>query len=75
MKAPKLEIEVLRLSCCEEEGRSQKEGAKRSAFTTMRCSLTNMYQLIYIVRLDERTNNLYILARKTIEREIDPNGE
>ncbi|WP_445302224.1 DUF6888 family protein [Microcoleus sp. F4-D5] len=40
----------------------------------MRCSLTNMYQLIYIVRLDERTNNLYILDRKTIEREIYPNG-
>jgi hypothetical protein len=34
-----------------------------------------MYQPIYIVRLDERTNNLYILAGETIEIEIYPNGQ
>jgi hypothetical protein len=33
-----------------------------------------MYQPIYIVRLDERTNNLYILAGEAIEIEFDPNG-
>jgi hypothetical protein len=34
-----------------------------------------MYQPIYIVRLDERTNNLYILAGETIEIEIYPNWQ
>ena len=34
-----------------------------------------MYQPIYIVRLDERTNNLYILAGEAIEIEFDPNGQ
>ena len=34
-----------------------------------------MYQRIYIVRLDERTNNLYILAGETIEIEIYPNRQ
>jgi len=34
-----------------------------------------MYQPIYIVRLDERTNNLYSLAGETIEIEIYPNGQ
>jgi len=34
-----------------------------------------MYPPIYIVRLDERINNLYILAGETIEIEIYPNGQ
>jgi hypothetical protein len=34
-----------------------------------------MYQPIYIVRLDERTNNLYILAGETIDIEIYANGQ
>ncbi|MEG4499316.1 hypothetical protein QUB05_20000 [Microcoleus sp. F10-C6] len=45
MKAVKLEIGVLRLSCCEargrrkeKEGKRKKEGARRSVFTNMRCS-------------------------------------
>ncbi|MEG4117052.1 hypothetical protein QUA43_06080 [Microcoleus sp. N9_B4] len=41
MKAGKLEIGVLRLSCCEAlllRGKSQKEEARRSVFTNMRCS-------------------------------------
>ncbi len=40
--------------------------------------LTNMmFQPIHIVRLDERTGNLFILAghEETIEYEIAPNGE
>lgn len=40
--------------------------------------LTNVvFQPIHIIRLDERTGNLFILAghRETIEFEIDPNGE
>jgi hypothetical protein len=38
MKAAQLEIGVLRQ---EAEGKSQKEGARRSIFTNMRCSLCN----------------------------------
>jgi hypothetical protein len=34
-----------------------------------------MYHPIYIVQLDERTNNLYIGAGETIEIEIYPNGQ
>lgn len=40
--------------------------------------LTNvMFQPIHIVRLDERTGNLFILAghEETIEFEIDPEGK
>lgn len=40
--------------------------------------LTNMmFQPIHIIRLDERTGNLFILAgyQETIEFEIAPNGE
>ena len=41
-------------------------------------TLTNvMFQPIYIVRLDERTGNLFILAgrEETIEFEVDTKGE
>ena len=34
-----------------------------------------MYHPIYIVRLEERTNNLYILAGEAIEIEIYPKGQ
>ena len=34
-----------------------------------------MYQSIYIVRVDKRTNNLYILVGEAIEIEIYPNGQ
>lgn len=36
-----------------------------------------MFQPIHIVRLDERTDNLYILAgqEESTELEIDPTGE
>ncbi len=40
--------------------------------------LTNVvFQPIYIIRLDERTGNLFILAghEETIEFEIQPSGE
>jgi hypothetical protein len=41
-------------------------------------TLTNiMFQPIHIIRLDERTQNLFILAghEENIELEITPNGE
>jgi len=44
MKAGKLEIGVLRLSCCEAlllRGKRKKEEARRSVFTNMRCSPFN----------------------------------
>lgn len=34
-----------------------------------------MYVPIYLVRIDERTNNIVILAGEEIELEIDRNGE
>lgn len=34
-----------------------------------------MYVPIYLVRFDERTSNIYILAGEEIEIEIDPDGE
>lgn len=34
-----------------------------------------MYQPIYIVRIDERTSYVYILAGENIEIEIYPNGQ
>lgn len=41
-------------------------------------SLTNMvFQPIHVVRLDERTGNLFILAgrKETIEIQIEPSGK
>lgn len=41
-------------------------------------TLTNiMFQPVHIIRIDERTNNLFILAgyQENIEIEIKPNGE
>ncbi|MEH2100924.1 MAG: hypothetical protein V7K76_14460 [Nostoc sp.] len=37
--------------------------------------LTQMYLPIYLVRLDERTTRIYILAGQTFEVEILPNGK
>jgi hypothetical protein len=40
-------------------------------------SMTNMFQMIHIVRLDERTGNIFILADGVdgeIELEIFPDG-
>ncbi|WP_442936354.1 DUF6888 family protein [Nostoc sp.] len=36
--------------------------------------LTPMYLPIYLVRLDERTTRIYILAGQSFEVEILPNG-
>jgi len=36
--------------------------------------LTNTYVSIYLVRIDERTGNIVILAGESIEIEIDRNG-
>ena len=53
MKAVKLEIGVLRQEALllrgrrkEEEGKSQKEGARRIVFTNMRCSRSDHLPLI-----------------------------
>ncbi|MFN6472585.1 MAG: DUF6888 family protein [Nostoc sp. SerVER01] len=37
--------------------------------------LTQMYLPIYLVRLDERTTRIYILAGQSFEVEILPNGK
>lgn len=37
--------------------------------------LTSMYAPIYLVRLDERTSNVIVLAGEEIEVYIHPNGE
>jgi hypothetical protein len=36
--------------------------------------LTNAYVSIHLVRIDERSGNLIVLAGETIEVEIYPNG-
>ncbi|MDZ8241689.1 MAG: hypothetical protein RMZ69_31905 [Nostoc sp. ChiQUE01a] len=37
--------------------------------------LTRVYKQIDLVRLDERTRNVYILANNSIEVEITPTGK
>ncbi|MFK0735178.1 MAG: DUF6888 family protein [Gloeotrichia echinulata GP01] len=37
--------------------------------------LTRVYKQIDLVRLDERTKNVYILANNSIEAEVTPSGE
>ncbi|MBD2498469.1 DUF6888 family protein [Nostoc sp. FACHB-280] len=37
--------------------------------------LTKIYKSIELVRLDERTGNLYVLAGDNLEFEIEPSGE
>ncbi|MFB2970501.1 hypothetical protein ACE1CD_16145 [Aerosakkonema sp. BLCC-F183] len=39
------------------------------------CDITRMYLPIFLVRLDERTGNVFILAGEEIEVVIDRNGE
>lgn len=37
--------------------------------------ITNMYLPLYLVRLDERTGNIFILAGEELQVLIDENGE
>lgn len=37
--------------------------------------LTKMFKSIELVRIDERTGNLYVLAGENIEFEIEPSGD
>ncbi|MBW4509710.1 MAG: hypothetical protein KME64_24825 [Scytonematopsis contorta HA4267-MV1] len=37
--------------------------------------LTRVYKKIDLVRLDERTGNIYILANDSIQAEVTPNGK
>jgi hypothetical protein len=39
------------------------------------CDLTNKYCSIDLVTVDDRTGNVIILAKETINIEIEPNGE
>jgi hypothetical protein len=49
--------------------------AEQSIMGVILCqSLTNTFTPVFIVRLDERTGNLFILAGDNIEIEIDRNG-
>ena len=44
-------------------------------YVTLCQSLTNTFTLISIVRLDERTGNVFILAGDNIQIEIYPGGD
>ena len=49
--------------------------AEQSIMSVILCqSLTNTFTPVVIVRLDERTGNLFILAGDNIEIEIDRKG-
>lgn len=39
------------------------------------CQATKFYRSVNLVRLDERTGNVFILVGEEIEIEIKPNGE
>lgn len=45
------------------------------AFYSICLRVSNMFQPINVVRLDERTNRIYVLIGDTIQIEIYPNGE
>lgn len=45
------------------------------AFYSICVRASNMFQPINVVRLDERTNRIYVLIGDTIQIEIYPNGE
>ncbi len=45
------------------------------AFYSRCVRASNMLQPINVVRLDERTNCIYVLIGNTIQLEIYPNGE
>ncbi|MEH2329863.1 DUF6888 family protein [Nostoc sp.] len=53
------------------------EPTPKQAISAIRvcAQLTRVYKGIDLVRLDERTRNVYILANNSIEAEIIPTGE
>ncbi|MEH2411293.1 DUF6888 family protein [Nostoc sp.] len=53
------------------------EPTPKQAISAIRvcAQLTRVYKRIDLVRLDERTRNVYILANNSIEAEITPTGE
>ncbi|MBN3871070.1 MAG: hypothetical protein RM049_06005 [Nostoc sp. DedQUE04] len=53
------------------------EPTPKQAISAIRvcAQLTRVYKRIDLVRLDERTRNIYILANNSIEAEVTPTGE
>ncbi|MEH2142900.1 DUF6888 family protein [Nostoc sp.] len=53
------------------------EPTPKQAISAIRvcAQLTRVYKPIDLVRLDERTRNIYILANNSIEAEVTPTGE
>ena len=53
------------------------EPTPKQAISAIRvcAQLTRVYKGIDLVRLDERTRNVYILANNSIEAEVKPTGE
>ncbi|MEH1796855.1 DUF6888 family protein [Nostoc sp.] len=53
------------------------ETTPKQAISAIRvcAQLTRVYKRIDLVRLDERTRNVYILANNSIEAEVTPTGE
>ncbi|MBW4644772.1 MAG: hypothetical protein KME23_17715 [Goleter apudmare HA4340-LM2] len=53
------------------------EPTSKQAINAIRvcAQLTRVYKTIDLVRLDERTRNIYILADNSLEAEITPVGE
>ncbi|WP_414569688.1 DUF6888 family protein [Nostoc sp. CCY 9925] len=53
------------------------EPTPKQAISAIRvcAQLTRVYKQIDLVRLDERTRNVYILANNSIEVEITPTGK
>ncbi|WP_251955891.1 DUF6888 family protein [Nostoc commune] len=53
------------------------EPTPKQAISAIRvcAQLTRVYKRIDLVRLDERTRNVYILANNSIEAEVIPTGE
>ncbi|MEH1925237.1 DUF6888 family protein [Nostoc sp.] len=53
------------------------EPTPKQAISAIRvcAQLTRVYKGIDLVRLDERTKNVYILANNSIEAEVTPTGE
>ncbi|MEH1932380.1 MAG: hypothetical protein V7L14_01330 [Nostoc sp.] len=53
------------------------EPTPKQAISAIRvyAQLTRVYKGIDLVRLDERTRNIYILANNSIEAEVTPTGE
>lgn len=53
------------------------ERTPKQAISAIRvcAQLTRVYKRIDLVRLDDRTKNIYILANNSMEAEITPTGE